>query len=62
VIPNLMKGTYQLQHWPGRSVVKADGLAAGKGVKVCFSQDEAKAFLYDLMEKGDFTVRPDLPS
>ena len=51
VIPNLEKGAYQLQHWPGRSVVKADGLAAGKGVKVCESQAEAKGFLYELMEK-----------
>jgi len=51
VIPNLQKGTYQLQHWMGRSVVKADGLAAGKGVKVCESQAEAKDFLYELMGK-----------
>jgi len=54
VIPNLQKGTYQLQHWPGKSVVKADGLAAGKGVKVCDSQAEAKNFLYELMEKEIF--------
>ena len=51
VIPNLQKGSYQLQHWTGRSVVKADGLAAGKGVKVCESQTEAKDFLYELMGK-----------
>lgn len=51
VIPNLQKGSYQLQHWPGKSVVKADGLAAGKGVKVCATQAEAKEFLYELMEK-----------
>jgi phosphoribosylamine--glycine ligase len=54
VIPNLQKGAYQLQHWPGRSVVKADGLAAGKGVKVCETQAEAKDFLYELMEKEIF--------
>jgi phosphoribosylamine--glycine ligase len=51
VIPNFTKGTYTLTHWRGRSVVKADGLAAGKGVKVCSNQGEAKEFLYDLMEK-----------
>src|SRR5258708_3097267 len=34
VIPNLQKGSYLLQHWKGPCVVKADGLAAGKGVKV----------------------------
>ena len=54
VIPNLRKGTYQLQHWTGRSVVKADGLAAGKGVKVCETQAEAKDFLFDLMQKEVF--------
>ena len=54
VIPNLQKGTYQLQHWTGRSVVKADGLAAGKGVKVCETQAEAKEFLYQVMEKEIF--------
>lgn len=54
VIPNTRKGSYVLTHWPGRSVVKADGLAAGKGVKVCESQAEAKAFLYDMMEKEMF--------
>ena len=54
VIPNLTKGTYVLTHWKGRSVLKADGLAAGKGVKVCESHAEAKAFLYDVMEKEMF--------
>lgn len=54
VIPNLTKGTYQLTHWTGRSVVKADGLAAGKGVKVCQNQQEAKDFLFEVMEKEIF--------
>ena len=49
VVPNLQKGSYQLTHWTGKSVVKADGLAAGKGVKVCANQAEAKEFLYQLM-------------
>ncbi|MFA5976035.1 MAG: phosphoribosylamine--glycine ligase [Elusimicrobiota bacterium] len=54
VIPNLCKGTYQFTHWTGRSVVKADGLAAGKGVKVCQTQVEAKDFLFQIMEKEIF--------
>jgi phosphoribosylamine--glycine ligase len=54
VVPNLTKGTYLLRHWTGRSVVKADGLAAGKGVKVCETQMEAKDFLYEVMEKEIF--------
>lgn len=54
VIPNLTKASYQFQHWPGRSVLKADGLAAGKGVKVCKDPAEAKAFVYDVMEKEIF--------
>ena len=51
VVPNLQKGSYLLSHWKGCCVVKADGLAAGKGVKVCADASEAKAFLFDLMEK-----------
>ena len=54
VVPNLQKGTYLLAHWPGRCVVKADGLAAGKGVKVCDSAADAKQFLYEIMEKEVF--------
>jgi phosphoribosylamine---glycine ligase len=54
VIPNLQKGSYQLTHWMGKSVLKADGLAAGKGVKVCQTQSEAKEFLFDLMQKEVF--------
>jgi phosphoribosylamine---glycine ligase len=54
VIPNFRKGTYVLTHWPGRCVLKADGLAAGKGVKVCDGPADAKEFLYDLMEKEVF--------
>jgi phosphoribosylamine--glycine ligase len=54
VIPNFRKGTYILSHWRGACVVKADGLAAGKGVKVCANAEEAKEFLYDVMEKEIF--------
>ncbi len=35
-------------------VIKADGLAGGKGVKVCFKKEEAISFLEDLMLKGKF--------
>jgi phosphoribosylamine--glycine ligase len=38
--------------WP--VVVKADGLAAGKGVLVTSSPDEATAFIERLMEKNEF--------
>lgn len=54
VVPNLQKGSYLLSHWKGPCVVKADGLAAGKGVKVCANATEAKAFLFDVMEKEMF--------
>jgi phosphoribosylamine--glycine ligase len=54
VVPNLQKGSYLLAHWKGACVVKADGLAAGKGVKVCANAAEAKAFLFDVMEKEMF--------
>ncbi len=54
VVPNLQKGSYLLSHWKGPCVVKADGLAAGKGVKVCDDISEAKSFLFDLMEKEIF--------
>lgn len=54
ILPNLEKGAYVLSHWKGRCVLKADGLAAGKGVKVCETIPEAKEFLYELMEKEIF--------
>ena len=54
VVPNLQKGSYLLNHWKGPCVVKADGLAAGKGVKVCADATEAKQFLYEVMEKELF--------
>ena len=54
VVPNLQKGSYLLSHWKGSCVVKADGLAAGKGVKVCRDTAEAKEFLFEVMEKEVF--------
>jgi phosphoribosylamine--glycine ligase len=38
----------------GRCVVKADGLAAGKGVAVCASAAEAEAALAEMMERRRF--------
>ncbi|HLG20154.1 MAG TPA: phosphoribosylamine--glycine ligase [Bdellovibrionota bacterium] len=35
-------------------VLKADGLAAGKGVSICPDAETAKAFAYDSMEKSRF--------
>ena len=35
-------------------VIKADGLAAGKGVRVAGTSDEAKEFLHDVMQKKIF--------
>lgn len=37
-----------LQDWPSALVVKADGLAAGKGVVVCANHEEAKAAIKGL--------------
>lgn len=54
IVPNLTKGNYLLQHWKGACVVKADGLAAGKGVKVCPNAHDAKEFLFEIMEKEVF--------
>jgi len=54
VVPNLEKGAYLLSFWKGPCVVKADGLAAGKGVKVCRDAAEAKEFLFEVMEKEVF--------
>lgn len=39
---------------PGRVVVKADGLAAGKGAVVCASHDEAKAAARSMLVDGIF--------
>jgi phosphoribosylamine--glycine ligase len=49
-----LKAAETLDAWPERSVVKADGLAAGKGVKVCTTREEAREFLRDVMGKRVF--------
>lgn len=43
-----------IQDHPLPVVIKADGLAAGKGVTVAFTKDEAIAALTDIMEKKIF--------
>jgi phosphoribosylamine--glycine ligase len=40
----------------GRCVIKADGLAAGKGVTVCATVDEAERAIAESMEEGRFGV------
>lgn len=40
----------------GPVVVKADGLAAGKGVVVCLNADEAEAAIYAALREGRFGV------
>jgi phosphoribosylamine---glycine ligase len=51
---DIAKARAALTKWTGGVVVKADGLAAGKGVFVCSSKDEALAAVAALMERGDF--------
>ena len=41
-----------LPNWPAQLVVKADGLAAGKGVVVCDNHGQAQDALYDLAALG----------
>lgn len=41
-----------LERWPLPVVVKADGLAGGKGVRVCADRAEARAFLEQVMRGG----------
>ncbi len=43
-----------LASMPAPIVIKADGLAAGKGAIVCFSQDEAQEALHKMMVQGIF--------
>jgi phosphoribosylamine--glycine ligase len=43
---------HECENWP--LVVKADGLAAGKGVAVCFSRQEALAAVADAMDAKKF--------
>ena len=61
-IPTARAGTFDrmeealayLEEQPVPVVIKADGLAQGKGVVVATTRDEAKQALYDAMEKSLF--------
>ena len=48
-----------LDNSPIPIVIKADGLASGKGVKVCFSKDEAFSFLKEVMQDKVFSTSGD---
>ena len=48
-----------LAGWPGPVVVKADGLAAGKGVIVCDTQQQAQAALHQIMALRAFGTAGD---
>ena len=48
-----------LENSPIPIVIKADGLASGKGVKVCFSKDEAFSFLKEVMQDKVFSTSGD---
>ena len=43
-----------LETAPIPTVIKADGLALGKGVIICFTRDEAKAAVKEMMADGKF--------
>ena len=48
-----------LENSPIPIVIKADGLASGKGVKGCFSKDEAFSFLKEVMQDKVFSTSGD---
>ncbi|MCA0364400.1 MAG: phosphoribosylamine--glycine ligase [Bacteroidetes bacterium] len=50
----LAKGLAYLDQQPGPYVLKADGLAAGKGVIITESREEAKASLTEMLTAGKF--------
>jgi phosphoribosylamine--glycine ligase len=52
VVHSLEAARNALAQWEGAVVVKADGLAAGKGVVVAPSADAARALLSDWYERG----------
>ncbi len=51
---NYEKAVHYVEHMPMPAVVKADGLAAGKGVTVCQTRDEALQALREAMEEQVF--------
>lgn len=55
-INNLEEGLQYIQNEQGPYVLKADGLAAGKGVLIIDSKDESKASLREMIEQNKFGV------
>ncbi|MCO5168928.1 MAG: phosphoribosylamine--glycine ligase [Planctomycetes bacterium] len=51
-LPSALAYLERAAHYP--LVIKADGLAAGKGVRVCHDEAEAKEHLLDCLERGRF--------
>ncbi|RVU53990.1 phosphoribosylformylglycinamidine synthase [Anaerosphaera multitolerans] len=49
-----LKFSLELFNKSGRVVIKADGLAAGKGVLIGESEDEIETFLKEVMQEGKF--------
>lgn len=43
-----------LLHWEGRIVIKANGLASGKGVRVCTTQSQVMEAMYDILVEGKY--------
>ena len=54
IITNLNEGIKTLEKFEFPVVIKADGLAAGKGVFICANMDEAELALKDMLETGTF--------
>ena len=54
MVSNLDEGLQLLEKYSYPLVVKADGLAAGKGVLICANKDEAENALKDILEAGIF--------
>jgi len=53
-VTNLKEGLATLNNYSYPLVIKADGLAAGKGVIICNTKDEAEKALNDILEENIF--------
>lgn len=54
IFTDMEKALAYIETAPAPMVVKADGLALGKGVIICQTRDEAKSAVRDMMEGGVF--------
>ena len=54
VFDDMEKALAHLDTAPIPTVIKADGLALGKGVSICFTQDEAKTAIRQMMQEKIF--------